>query len=336
MHLPAEWSPHEACFTAWPADEALWPGVLDRARAAVAEMCRVLGTSERVALLVAEGEPATSAESALADAPGVEFVPAHYGDIWVRDTGPVFGLDGDGRRMAARFGFNGWGGRFIYPFDDTIGDDIADLVGAPVRRFDWIFEGGAIDTDGEGTLLTTRECLLNRNRRTPGRPAADEATWEARLRDAFGAERVVWLDRGLRWDHTDGHVDNLARFVAPGRVLCMQGGPQDPHRTALVDAETALKAAELDVITLPSPGRVDDREGRPMPASYLNFVVGNGAVVVPTYDVGADREAVDTLARLFPDRRVVGVDAWAVLHGGGAFHCITQPVPAEAPDVGRR
>jgi agmatine deiminase len=255
-----------------------------------------------------------------------EVIETPFGDIWLRDTGPIF--DRAGR--AHRFLFNGWGGKYDLPFDDRVGDAVAAVAGAEIVRHPFILEGGAIEMDGEGTLLTTRQCLLNPNRN----PGWDEASAEAFLKRALGVTRVLWLDEGLANDHTDGHIDNLARFVAPGRVLCQAPvGADDPNADVLDEIALTLAAMsdaqgrKLEVIRIPSPGVVRGEDGDSIPASHMNFLIGNEAVVVPIYsDMGDD--ALKALAPLFPDRRIVGLSSTAILTGGGSFHCITQQEPA--------
>jgi len=188
-----------------------------------------------------------------------------------------------------------------------------------------VLEGGALDVDGEGTLLTTKQCLLDGIRN----PGIDQRGYEARLAWALGVDRVVWLERGLANDHTDGHVDTLARFVAPGVVACMEpAGAGDPNHDVLREIIRDLRAAKLEVVTVPSPGRVLDATGTVMPASYMNFYIANTTVIVPTYGVPVDDAAVEAIAKLFPTRRTIGLDGKPVVVGGGAFHCSTQQQPA--------
>jgi agmatine deiminase len=252
----------------------------------------------------------------------VRFHRARYGDIWLRDTGPVF-VTAPGAIRAARFRFDGWGGKYQMEGDSEVSGLVAGWAGVEAVANDFVLEGGAIEVDGAGVLLTTRQCLLGGNRN----PDADERSMERRLRDALGIERVVWLDRGLQNDHTDGHIDTLARFVAPGVVAAMEPAAGDPNEEALRGILRDLDAAGLDVVTVPSPGEVLDARGGLLPASYMNFYIGNTAVVVPTYGAAADDAAVARLNALFPGRRVAGSPGKAILVGGGAFHCCTQQQP---------
>jgi agmatine deiminase len=252
-----------------------------------------------------------------------------FGDIWLRDTAPLFLRGADGAAATVRFAFNGWGGKYVLEHDDQVSARIAAIPGdgGPGRRefvLPFVLEGGAVDVDGQGSVLTTRQCVLNPNRNGP----VDEATVEGWLRDALGVERVLWLGDGLLNDHTDGHVDTVVRFVRPGVVVAMEArGGDDPNRAALDALVREAEGHGLEVVRIPSPGRVLDAGGRVMPASYVNFYVANATVVVPTYGSPGDDEAVERIGALFPGRRAAAIDARAVLTGGGAFHCITQQQP---------
>jgi agmatine deiminase len=235
--------------------------------------------------------------------------------------------------VALRFKTNGWGGKFDLPGDDTIGDDIARLAGTPVRKFGFVLEGGAVEHDGEGTILTTRQTLLNENRNGWSQKEA-----EAALYQAFGAKKIIWLDRGLVNDHTDGHIDAIARFVGPGRVVCQSpAGGDDPNATILNEIASNLEAAtdasgrRLEIIRIPSPGLVIDDAGEIAPASHVNFVIANGVVVVPVYGTASAERAIEALQAVLPDRKVVGLSSRSLLGsgiaGGGSFHCITREEP---------
>ncbi len=336
LHIPHETAPQSAIWTAFPSHEDLWGEDLPRAQAQVALMVQTLaglradgGAPAQTVHVLVRGEAAMRAARALlADCAVLH--PAEFGDIWLRDTGPVFALRG-GAVAALRPRFNFWGGKYDLPGDLEVAPLVAALAGAGLEDVDLTLEGGALEFDGDGTLLTTRECVLNPNRN----PGLTEDEAERRLRAAFGVEKVLWLDRGLLNDHTDGHIDNVARFIAPGRVVCQfPSGADDPHAERLNEARAALQSMtdargrQLDVVAIPSPGRVLNAEGEPVPASHMNYVIGNRAVVVPVYDTPSQDDAVAILAGLFPGRHVAGAPATALLSGGGAFHCITQHQPA--------
>ena len=316
-----EWAPHDAVWIGFPSDPDLWVEDLEPAQAEVAAFAKAVhadGKGENV-LLVAADEDA--AEAARKLAPFAEVVVEPFGDIWLRDTGPI--VMGSGKtRAASCFCFNGWGGKYDLEGDQDIGERLARAADLDPSRFNWILEGGAIDHDGSGTVITTEQCLLN-----PNRNAMSREEVEGRLLDDLGFERVVWLGDGLLNDHTDGHVDNLARFVAPGRVAIPTPARDDPNEAIYKDAARRLKAAKLDIVTLPSPGKVENGDGDIIPASYMNFYIGNEAVVVPQYGAPNDRAAVEVVQALFPDRKAIGLRADHVLTGGGSFHCISQQVP---------
>jgi len=327
--VPAEWSPHRALWVGFPSDGALWEDDLAPAQREVADLVRALAGpgGERVRLMTSGEEAAGAARALLADAPGVEITPGRFGDVWLRDTGPIF-FSAD---AGAAFAFNGWGGKYRLAGDETVADQIAAAAGANLERQAFVLEGGALEHDGEGTLLTTRECLLNPNRNR----GWTEAVANAALAESLSARKVVWLGNGLINDHTDGHVDNLARFVAPGVVATgMAHGADDPHASVYDAAAQTLSSAvdaagrRLRVARVPSPGRVLDADHRIAPASHLNFIIANKAVVFPTYNARPAEFAKQALEALFPGRAVIGLPARALLTGGGAFHCISREEPA--------
>lgn len=328
--VPAEWAPQAAIWTAWPADAGEWNGDLTAPRKDVAALVLALAESNLVRVLVNGEEAAASALAAVGQA--AELVSAKYGDIWLRDTGPIFAHVGNDR-VALRFKTNSWGGKYDLPDDLTVGDTVAEMAGTPIRRYDFVLEGGAVDHDGQGTVLATKQTLLNPNRNGW---TAEQA--EAALRDAFGTKKVIWVDEGLIGDHTDGHIDNIARFVAPGRVVCQAPSGVDDPNAAILDAIAArLREAtdstgrKLDVVTIPGAGLYKNAAGGISPASHMNFTIANGVVVVPVYGTPTQEAALAALQDVFPDRRVIGVSSRGLLGsgeaGGGSFHCITQQEP---------
>jgi agmatine deiminase len=306
----------------FPSDPELWLGDLKPAEhevAAFAEAVHAGGNGEKVWLVAAHEGAAKTARELCAFA---QVIVEPFGDIWLRDTGPIVLCSGKNRR-AQGFGINGWGGKYDLEGDQDIGARLAQQAGLPFASAAWVLEGGAIDHDGSGTVITTEQCLLNPNRNTLSREETEQ-----RLLDDLGFERVVWLGSGLLNDHTDGHIDNLARFVAPGRVAIPTPAKDDPNEAVYRDAARRLRSTKLDVVTLPSPGRIADEDGDVIPASYMNFYIGNAVVVVPQYGGANDKGAVHTIQALFPDRVAIGLRADHILTGGGSFHCISQQVPA--------
>jgi len=320
--------------TCWPAEASLWLENLGPARVEFAAFLTALtepapgGVPLPLTVLVSNDETEASARAAMGDR--AVLVRQNYGDVWTRDTAPVF-LRRDGELIAARFPFNGWGGKFQIPGDQTVGTAIARMVGARIIDVEMIAEGGALEFDGEGTVITTRDVLLNKNRNGD----LTEAVVEERLKAALGVEKVLWLDKGLIGDHTDGHVDNIARFLCPGEVVCMAPwGEDDPQAQMLeqiaaeLAAMTDARGRKLVVHRIPSPGRVVNEAGDVMPASHMNWVIGPRNLVVPTYGTASEAAALDALRALFRSHEVVGCRSSAILSGGGAFHCVTTHIPA--------
>jgi len=326
LRLPAEWEPHSACWLAFPYLQEEWPSNLQDAQRSIARLSRAIAEAgnELVQLLVKNDEVEERARSLIGEVQNVRYVTANYGDCWVRDTAPMLGHTADGTLGGLCFEFNGWGGKYPMAFDDTVSEWLTNRIAA--RRFECpvVLEGGALEPDGHGTFLTTASCVLNGNR-NPGLTADG---FEEALRALISVEHVIWLDRGLKHDHTDGHIDMIARFAAPDTVLCMKESPGAPNAEVLHSIERNLRAAGLTVLELPAPSAVSAPDGAPLPASYCNFYIANEAVIVPTYDIPEDQAALLELANAFPGREVVGLPAGDLLWGGGAFHCVTQAQPA--------
>ena len=323
FRFPPEWHPQDWLWIGFPhlADE--WPGFLAEAQAQIAAFASAVAESGQAVRLIVRDEANAARARALVSGT-VTLERRRYGDVWLRDTGPLVVRAAQGNRRARRFGFNGWGGKYLMDGDQEIGAELARDAGLPVDIATWVLEGGAIDADGAGIVATTEQCLLNPNRN----PALARADIEERLTADLGFERVLWLGEGLVNDHTDGHVDNLARFVAPGVLALPRAtGADDPNAAIYADARARAEAFGVTVREVPSPGRVE-RDGRVEPASYMNFAVTSKLVVVPTFGTPHDAEGVAAVAALFPDRDTVGLAADAVLAGGGGFHCASQQMPA--------
>ena len=320
--MPPEWAPQDWLWIGFPhlADE--WPGFLEAAQKQVADFASAVADSgQEVRLLVRDAANAAQARKLVSSKVTLE--QRVYGDVWLRDTGPLI-VEESNARSARRFGFNGWGGKYKMPGDESIGAELARDAGLQLTASSMILEGGAIDGDGTGLAATTEQCLLNPNRN----PSMSRDKIEAELKQVLGFDRVLWLGDGLINDHTDGHVDNLARFVGPNRLVVPEAtGEDDPN--AAIYANAAKRASEfgVEVVRIPSPGRIT-RDGAFEPASYVNFAITTHLVAVPTFGSPHDAEGVAAIAALFPDRDTVGLPADAVLAGGGGFHCASQQMPS--------
>lgn len=323
LKMPAEWVPHERVWIGFPSFWGHWEEPFAAAQKQMAAFANAVhdgGKGETVHLIAGNPDAAKVARD-LVDA-GVIVEERHIGDVWLRDTGCIIVGEGT-QRVARNFGFNGWGNRFNFDGDQDIGETLAKAAGLPVTDCDWILEGGSIDVDGEGRAVTTTDCLLNPNRN----PGLDKAQIEARLRSDLGIDRLLWLGDGLANDHTDGHVDNLARFVAPNHLVMPEArDADDPNRDIYSEARRAAEAFGCTVTSLPSVGRFE-QYGEAVPASYMNFYIGNSVVVVPTYDGPYEDAALAEMQSLFPRHRIIGLPADAILTGGGSFHCSSQQLP---------
>lgn len=323
MRMPPEWHPQDWLWIGFPHLAEEWSGVIETAQEQIAAFASAVAESgQQVRLIVRDEANAARARQLVSGA--VRLEQRVYGDVWLRDTGPLVVRDAAGNRRARLFGFNGWGGKYLMDGDTRIGADLADSAGLAADRCDWILEGGALDGDGTGLVATTGQCLLNPNRN----PHLSQADLEMRLARDLGFDRVLWLGDGLINDHTDGHVDNLGRFVAPNRIaLPCATGADDPNAAIYADAAARARAMGVEVAEVPSPGWIE-WDGMVQPASYMNFVITTKLVVVPVFGSPHDDEGVAAIAALFPGRDTVGLMADAVLAGGGGFHCSSQQMPS--------
>jgi agmatine deiminase len=323
--MPAEWAPHERTLMAWPTRLDLWGDQLASAREEYAATANAIAAFEPVTMVCASEPEAEQARAALTTA--AEVVELPIDDSWLRDSGPIFVVDRDGRRAGVHFGFNSWGGKFTpWDRDAAVGGLLVEHVGDDCYKAPFVLEGGAIAVDGEGTLLTTEECLLNPNRNA----GMSREEIEAGLRDHLGAETIVWLGQGLVEDRdTDGHVDMIAAFTRPGEVLLHTPEPGAPSHERMADNRSRLVAAGLRVVDFPILAAVEVG-GEPVAVTHLNLYLCNGAAIVPLAGVETDAEALERIAAAYPDREVVGVPGRVIAFGGGGPHCITQQVPAAA------
>ena len=330
MIMPAEWAPHERTLMAWPRRREIWGPLMADANRETAGVANAIAAFEPLTMVAGSPDDAREARAALTG--DVEVVELPIDDSWLRDSGPIFVVDDPERptrRAGVHWGFNAWGGKFPpWDNDQAIGGALVERLGDEVLRGPMVLEGGAIAVDGAGRLLTTEQCLLHPNRN----PDLSREQIEANLRELLGLEQVIWLGAGLAEDRdTDGHVDLIADFTAPGRVLLQSAEPGSPnHEPMAANRERALAAGlEVDDFPLLVYARVNGEE---VAASYLNFYVGNGFVVVPTSgDADMDAEALGLIGEALPGREVVGTPGLTLAYGGGGPHCITQQVPSVEP-----
>jgi agmatine deiminase len=333
FRMPGEFGPHAGCLMAWPRKEAVFPGRLDQARQAYVQVARSIHGFEPVVMIA---HPEDAADAAMMLGPGIEVWPIPIDDSWARDTGPTFVLDSSGRVGGIQWRFNGWGG--VWPdfdLDARLAQNLLDRLDLPSWAAPVVLEGGAIHVDGQGTLMAVLPCLLD-PRRNPG---FSREEMERTLTDYLGVTRFIWLDHGLDNDETGGHVDNVACFIRPGVVAVQTAqDPADPNRRTSLENLARLRSARdaagrpLEVIEIEQPALREGKDGR-LALSYINFYPANGGVVMPSFGDPMDQAARETLARLFPDRRLVQIPALDILHGGGGIHCITQQRPFSGPTI---
>jgi len=330
FQMPAEWTEHERTLMAWPTRPQLWGEVFAEARREYAAVARAIAEFEPVTMVARPGQGAEAREQC---GDTVDVVELPIDDSWFRDSGPIFVLGSDGERAGVDFRFNSWGEKH-HPWDsdDKVSAQLIERLGSPRIASSMILEGGSITVDGEGTLITTEQCLLHPNRN----PGLTKAQIEAELIARLGVSKVIWLPYGGLEDlETDGHVDGVCAFVGPGRVLISL--PDDPshpdyqrmqENRAVLEAATDARGRALELFELPQTA-FTEVDGQPTEVSYLNFYIANGGVVVPVADVPSDAAALAVIAAALPDRKVVGVRARVIGYGGGGVHCITQQVPVD-------
>lgn len=333
--MPAEWAPHAGCWMAWPKRVELWREYLEPAREDYVRVAQAIARFEPVTM-IAEPEQATAAQ--LRCGPQVRVVSMPIDDSWLRDSAPTFVLDPAGRRAAAAFRFNAWGGKYEpHDQDATLGERIAGLAGFPVYRSNLVVEGGGFLTDGEGTLITAETCVLNPNRN----PGWTRAEAEAELRAMLGVQKVIWLPGDVTDTETDGHVDGYISYVKPATILFeVVADPQDPRYALMaenrkvLEMETDARGRRFNLLPIAEAPRSVVPDGEDAYCrSYVNFYLANGAVIAPAYGIDEDTPVFDMLRRVYPDRAIVPVPLRDLFRGGGGIHCITQQEPARLSDI---
>ncbi|MFD4375629.1 agmatine/peptidylarginine deiminase [Streptomyces sp. NPDC058486] len=332
FRMPAEWAEHEGCLMAWPTRTELWDGVLSAVQEEYAEVARAIARFEPVTMVAPPGS-GDDARAHCGD--DVNVVELPLDDSWFRDSAPLFVLDGDGNRAGVDFRFNAWGRKHHpYDSDDRISALLLERLGVDRIASGMILEGGAITVDGEGTLITTEQCLLHPNRN----PDMSREEIETELKTRLGVEKVIWLPYGGLLDtETDGHVDGVCAFAAPGKVVVsLPDDPAHPDHArmranrAVLEASTDARGRSLEIVDVPQTAFAEVAGVR-VEVSYLNYYVANGGVVVPVAGAAQDLAAMEVIAAAYPDRKVVGVPAPVIAWGGGGVHCITQQIPAARP-----
>jgi agmatine deiminase len=338
FRMPAEWERQESVWLVWPRDPLTWPGRVEKARGTFLNAMKAITPHQRVDLVVHPDlmEEATKAVGG-AHLKNVHLHPVDHQDSWIRDYGPIYLTKGPAERrerIAVRFGFNAWGNKYESLLKDrTVIEQLGDKVGSPLQSVGMVLEGGSIDVDGQGTLLTTRQCLLNENRN----PDMSQADIEAHLREYLGVEKVLWLGDGIEGDDTDGHVDDISRFVSPTLVVtAIEEDAAHPNHEPLEANAHVLRSSidahrrPLRVVELPMPADMHTDDGAVLPASHANFLITNGAVLMPTFGGPSDAIAQRRLQQCFKDRAVVPLDCRDLVWGMGAIHCLSQQVPAKS------
>ncbi len=335
FHFPAEWAKHTATWLSWPHKEESWPGKIGLIYPKYCEFIKVLTEGELVRINVVNEQMAAFAKQQLqlvgADLNKIEFFEFATNDAWCRDHGPAFLINRDTKQKAiVDWGYNAWGGKYPpFELDDVIPTKIGERFGFQVYHPGIVMEGGSVDFNGKGTLLTTTACLLNKNRN----PHLNQQQIEEYLQNYYGVEQILWLGDGIVGDDTDGHIDDITRFTNEDTVVTVvEENKNDENYHLLQENLQALKTMrllngkQLNIVELPMPDAVIYEDQR-LPASYANFYIANSAVIVPTYRCANDDKAMDILQQCFPDRKVVGIDSTDIIWGLGSFHCLSQQEP---------
>ncbi len=336
FHFPAEWHPHTATWLSWPHKEESWPGKIDLIYPKYCEFIKVLTEGELVRINVSDEQMAAFAKQQLmvagVDLHRVEFFEFPTNDAWCRDHGPAFLINpATKQKIIVDWGYNAWGNKYPpFDLDDVIPTKIGQHFNLPVYHPGIVMEGGSVDFNGKATVLTTTACLLNKNRN----PQLNQQQIEGYLQKYYGVEQVLWLGDGIVGDDTDGHIDDITRFVNEDTVITVvEESKQDENYHVLQENLNTLKTMrllsgkQLDIIELPMPDAVY-YDGQRLPASYANFYIANSAVVVPTYRCRNDEKALDILQGCFPERKIIGIDSTDIIWGLGSFHCLSQQEPA--------
>jgi agmatine deiminase len=332
--MPAEWEPHAATWMGWPFDDEYWLGYLEVARQDFTGLIRTIADFESVIVTVATEEAEEDARRRLSATTNglrnIRFRRFPLDDIWFRDMAPIFIRDKNNKLAVTDWEFNAWGGRFEWQKDTLVPKGIADELGAKRFEIPIVMEGGALEINSQGVLLTTKQCLLNKNRN----PQLKQADIEQYLKDYLGVKDFIWLEDGLEGDRTDGHVDTITRFANDTTIITsMCEDKTDTNYPPMKENLEILKKARqpngdlYNLVELPLPKKRMDVDGERLPMTYANFYIGNGFVVVPTYDDPNDNEALQILQSNFPDHKVIGLNSLGLITGGGSFHCVTQQQP---------
>lgn len=330
-HMPAEWEEHEATWLSWPKNPLTFPEeIIESVEKTYSLMVEALSPGEVVKILVDNAEMEERARSIIektsANLDNVQFFQIQSSDVWIRDYGPTFIINDKGKKAAIKWDFNAWGAKYDdLMYDNITGENVVQTTNVKIFRPGIVLEGGSIDVNGKGVVLTTEQCLLNPNRN----PHLKKEDIEQYLCRYLGVDKVVWLKSGIDGDDTDGHVDDFARFVNDHTILCSYAEGDSLDSQVLKTNFEILKSQGIfEVIALPMPTPIPlDEEDRNLPASYANFYIGNKAVLVPSFDDPADSAAAEIIGKYFPNRKVISIPAKDVVYGYGGFHCITQQEP---------